>query len=166
VSSYPQDLPLPLIEDYSVDTQYGVSAVIFERGNTRQRRGASKQRKVLQISVMLTTTAELWAWQSWANSYGYDWHLMYLISNYSGASGGDPTLHYIRYIGDPAIQFVGANVFRVTLQAEMDIDRPPVGIVVTSEDWIIGGTPADPSDDNSIQAGTPASPSTDFIIAG
>lgn len=166
MSSYPSGLPSPLVEDYSVDTRYGVSAVTFERGNTRQRRNASKQRQVFQLTVILTTAAQLWQWQSWANAYGYDWHLMDLVSNYSGAAGGVPLAHYVRYIGDPSIQLVGANNFRVTVQAEMDIDRLPIGIITPSGNVIIGGTPADPSNDNSIQAGTPASPSTDFIIAG
>lgn len=167
MSVYPSGLPSPLVEDYSVDTRYGVSAVMFERGNTRQRRSASKQRQVFQLTMLLTTTSQLWEWQSWANAYGYDWHLMDLVSNHSGAAGGVPLAHYVRYIGDPSIQLVGANNFRVTVPAEMDIDRLPVGvIVIPSGDVFIGGTPASPSNSNSIQAGTPASPSTNSIIAG
>lgn len=165
MSAYPSGLPSPLVEDYSVDTRYGVSAVTFERGNTRQRRNASKLRQVFQLTVILTPQ-QLWTWQSWANAYGYDWHLLDLVNSYSGGVGSVPLSHYVRYISDISIQLVGANNFRVTVQAEMDIDRLPIGIVTPSGNVIIGGTPAAPSNSNSIQAGTPASPSTDFIIAG
>jgi hypothetical protein len=108
----------------------------------------------------------LWTWQAWANTYGYDWHYLNLISNYSGFTTDIAIPHYVRYTGDIQIQPLGANYFMVSFEAEMDLNTLPQGIVQVTGDWIIGGTPASPSNSNSIQAGTPASPSTDFIIAG
>jgi len=165
VSQYPSGLPSPLVENYGVDVKYGVSAVTFERGNTRQRRSPSINRRVFSLSMILTTQ-QLWQWQSWANRYGYDWHYMDLATSYSGALGATAIPHYVRYISDISIQVLDFQHVRVSVQAEMDVNTLPIGIVVPTGDVIIGGTPASPSNSNSVQAGTPASPSTDFIIAG
>ncbi len=160
---YPSGLPNALVQDYRVEVSHGVSAVAFERGNTRQRRSVNTKRHVFGLS-MIFTMPQLWEWQSWANAYGYDWHYMDMISSYSGASGAIP--HLVRYIGDISFQTVDLEHVRVSVQAEMDLNTLPLGDIVPSGDWIIAGTPAAPSNSNSIQAGTPAAPSTDFIIAG
>lgn len=159
---YPSGLPSALVQDYRVEVAHGVTAVAFERGNTRQRKRATTRRHVFGLSFVFTVP-ELWTWQSWANAYGYDWHYMDLISSYSGASGAIP--HLVRYIGDISFQTVDLEHVRVSVQAEMDLNTLPLGDVVPSGDWIIGGTPAAPSTDFII-GGTPAAPSTDFIIAG
>lgn len=160
---YPSGLPTALVQDYRVEVSYGVSAVAFERGNSRQRKSVTTQRHVFGLSFVFTVP-ELWTWQSWANAQGYDWHYMDLISSYSGAARAIP--HLIRYIGDISFQTVDLEHVRVSVQAEMDLNTLPLGDIVPSGDWIIGGTPAAPSNSNSIQAGTPAAPSPDFIIAG
>jgi hypothetical protein len=89
---------------------------------------------------------------------------MDLISGYSGAARA--ITHLIRYIGDLSFQTVDLEHVRVSVQAVMDLNTAPLGDIVPSGDWIIGGTPASPSSTNWILGGTPASPSTDFIIAG
>jgi hypothetical protein len=160
---YPLDLPAPLVSGYQVDVRYGVTAVAFERGNSRQRKSVTTQRHVFNLSFVFSAI-QLWQWQSWANRYGYDWHYMDLISSYSGASGAIP--HLIRYTGDISFQTIDLEHVRVSIDAEMDLNTLPLGDIVPSGDWIIGGTPAAPSSSNSIQAGTPAAPSSDFIVAG
>jgi hypothetical protein len=160
---YPLELPGPLVSGYQVDVSYGVTAVAFERGNTRQRRGVTSKRHVFGLSFVFTVP-ELWTWQSWASRHGYDWHYMDLISSYSGAARAIP--HLIRYTGDISFQTIDLERVRVSVEAEMDLNTLPLGDVVPSGDWIIGGTPASPSSANWILGGTPASPSTDFIIAG
>jgi hypothetical protein len=165
VTTYPSSLPSPQIADYQVETFTGVSAVTFEAGNTRQRRSARQERYAFKLSVVLSK-AELWTWQAWVNTYGYDWHYIDLISNFSGFTTDIAIPHYVRYTSDTTIQPLGGGYFRASFDAEMDLATLPLGIVQQTGDVIIGGTPADPSNSNSIQAGTPASPSTDFIIAG
>ena len=159
---YPSGLPCALVQDYRVEVAHGVSAVAFEHGNTRQRRGVTTRRHSFGLT-MVFTVPQLWTWQSWANQHGYDWHYMNLISSYSGASRAIP--HLIRYTGDISFQTIDLEHVRVSVMAEMDLDTLPLGFVIPSGDWIIGGTPDDPSTDFII-GGTPDDPSTDFIIAG
>lgn len=164
MSAYPSTLPCPQIEGYQVDIDYGVSGVTFENGNRRQRRQFRQERHYFTFSLVLTT-AQLWTWQSWANQFGYDWHYMNLESNYSGLAGQTLIPHYIRYISDISIEAVDIDYFRVSVQAEMDVDTLPIGVVEFTGDWLIANTPAAPATDRII-AGTPAAPATDFIIAG
>lgn len=163
--SYPFGLPQPLVSGYGVDVNYGLSAVTFERGNTRQRRGVSRQRHVFSLSMILTIP-QLWEWQSWANRYGYDWHLMDLQSSFSGAASVRLIPHTVRYISDISVQLVDHAHVQVAVQAEMDLNTLPIGAVIPSGDWYVGGTPASPSSSNSVQAGTPAAPSSNVITAG
>ncbi len=162
---YPLGLPAPLVSGYQVDVAYGVTAVTFERGNTRQRKSVTTQRHTFGLSFVFTVP-ELWTWQSWANRYGYDWHYINLISSYSAANANRAIPHLVRYIGDISFQIVDLEHVRVSVQAEMDLNTLPQGDVILTGNWIIGGTPASPSNSNSILAGTPAAPSTDFIVAG
>jgi hypothetical protein len=165
VTTYPSNLPSPQIADYQVNVFSGVSSVTFEGGNTRQRRSARQERYAFRLSVVLSKS-ELWTWQAWANTYGYDWHYLDLISNFSGFTTDIAIPHYVRYTGDIQIQPLGADYFMASFDAEMDLSTLPLGIVQQTGDVIIGGTPASPSNSNSVQAGTPASPSSNFIIAG
>jgi hypothetical protein len=165
VTAYPSTLPLPTIGDYQVAITTGVSAVRFENGGTRQRRSAKQERHVFALSLVLTMT-ELWQWQSWANEFGYDWHYLNLTSSYAGFTAGRTLPHYIRYTGDINITPLSGTQVRVSLQAEMDLNTLPPGIVDQTGDVYIAGTPASPSSSNTIRAGTPAAPSADVIIAG
>lgn len=166
MTDYPSTLPLPAIADYAVQTVMGVAAVAFENGNRRQRRTSRRERHTFNLSFTFTT-AQLWTWQSWANQYGYDWHQMLLESAYSGfsATGDRLILHYIRYTSDIDIEAIGNGYLRVTVSAELDLDRPPSGNIVPTGNWYVAGTPASPAT-NTITAGTPASPATDTITAG
>ena len=65
-----------------------------------------------------------------------------------------------------AIEPVSAAHVRVSVEAEMDLNTLPLGIVDQTGNVYVAGTPASPSSANTIRAGTPASPSTDQIIAG
>lgn len=164
MTAYPSTLPCPQIDGYQVDVDYGVTAVTFEHGNTRQRRSASRERHVFNLSVVLTLP-ELWTWQSWANKYAYDWHQMNLESHYAGLAGKIFVAHTIRYISDLTIEPIDADYMRVSFQAEMDMDTLPAGVVQPSGNWIIARTPGNAATDWII-AKTPASPSTDTITAG
>lgn len=166
MSNYPSTLPSPQLSGYQVVVDYGMSSVTFEHGNTRQRRGVKQERYFFTYSVVLTQY-ELWIWQSWANQYGYDYHYEYLETHYSGMTSSRAIPHYIRYISDITITPIDLERFVVTLQAEMDPNTRPLGVVEFTGNWYVGGTPAAPSNSNSIIAGTPASPSnSNTIIAG
>lgn len=164
--SYPSTLPAPQIAEYQVEVGFGVSAVRFERGNTRQRKSVKNERHVFVLAYVLDPSL-LWPWQNWVNKYGYDWHYQNLASSYSGFSADVLIPHYVRLISDVSITPIDANHVRVTVQAEMNLSTVPQGIVVQTGDWVLAGTPASPSSSNSYQAGTPASPSNSAtLIAG
>lgn len=165
MAAYPEFLPAPQVSGYGVETITGVSAVTFERGNTRQRRSIRRERHVFNLSLVLTMP-DLWAWQSWANQYGYDWHTMNLQTHYAGLAGTTLLPHLVRYISDITIEPVGFDYVRVSLQAEMDANTLPGGLVDFTGNWYLGGTPAAPSSSNWVLGGTPASPSVNFIVAG
>jgi hypothetical protein len=166
MADYPSSLPLPLVADYAVQTVMGVSSVGFERGNKRQRRTSSRERHTFSLSFVFTT-AQLWAWQSWANQSGYEWHLMNLESAYSALSDTGARLvpHYVRYTSDITIEALGNGYLRVLVAAELDLDRAPDGRITPTGNWYVSGTPAAPAT-NTITAGTPASPASNTITAG
>lgn len=166
MTDYPSTLPAPQIAEYAIETAMPISAVTFERGNKRQRRGAKRDRQVFTLSFIFST-AQLTVWQLWANQYGYNWHSMDLESAYSGLSLDESILipHTVRYISDIALQLVAPDVFRVSVTAEMDVSTIPEGALPSSGNWYVAGTPASPAT-NTITAGTPASPAADSIIAG
>lgn len=164
MTDYPSTLPCPQIEGYQVNVDYGMTAVTFEHGNRRQRRGSSYEIHVFSLSLVLSIR-ELWLWQSWANQYAYGWHKMNLESHYSGLAGKQLIPHTIRYISDIAIEAIDADYVRATFMAELDMTTLPEGVIITGSDWIIAGTPPAPSADWII-AGTPGLPSTDTITAG
>lgn len=165
MAEYPSGLPLATVSGYEIAIDHGVSAVAFERGNTRKRHFAKQERHSFALS-MVFSLSELWVWQSWANQYGYDWHYMPMVSNYSGFTGTTPVPHYIRYTSDIGIQMIAADYVRVTVQAELDVNTLPQGSVDFTGNWYLGGTPAVPSSSNWILGGTPAAPSANNIIAG
>lgn len=161
---YPSTLPCPQIDGYQIETDFNVSRVTFEHGNTRQRRYAEHEVHTFSLSLVLSIR-QLWEWQSWANQYGYDWHWMQLESHYSAAGKNGLLPHYIRYISDISIAPVDADYVRVSFQAEMDLNTQPQGVVQVTRNWILAGVPLTPST-NWIVARTPDDPSTDHIIAG
>lgn len=166
MAGYPSTLPTPSIEGYQSQVDYGYSGVTFENGNRRQRK--RYRQEIYQFSFSLILTSEqLWTWQSWANDFGYSWHWMKMQSNYVGAGGATVLLHYIRYTSDISIEALDGPYFRVTVQAEMDINTLPQGVAVNTGNWIRAGTPASPSNSNTYIAGTPASPSnSNTVISG
>lgn len=166
MAQYPATLPGPLVAEYGVNNVFGLTAVRFENGGSRQRRGAKRDRIVFALSFHFST-AQLWTWQSWANGEGYSWHTMELESAWSGLSGTGETVipHTVRYISDIVIEPLGAGYVKATVQAEMDVNTLPQGIVVQTGTWYVARTPSNPATDRII-AGTPAAPSADVIIAG
>lgn len=162
---YPISLPCPQIDSYQVVVDHGVTSVVFEHGNTRQRHNAKQERHFFALS-MVFDIIQLAEWQSWANRYGYEWHIMPLESEYSGVIGQTLVNHTIRYTSDISIEPVDLRRFKVSVEAEMDLTTLPLGVVEFTGNWYRAGTPAAPSSTNWILAGTPAAPSANNIIAG
>ena len=164
---YPSILPCPQIEGYQVSVVYGTSGVTFENGMTRRRKGLKQEKHLFQLSIVLST-AQLWAWQNWANAKGYEWHWMKLASDLAGFRDTPVAAHYIRYISDISIEPVDAKYFRVSVQAEMELNSVPPGSFEPTGNWIVAQTPASPSNLNLVSAETAAgiTPAIDDIAAG
>ena len=164
---YPATLPCPQIEGYQVSVTYGTTGVMFENGITRRRHGPKKEMHIFSIALVLST-AQLWTWQSWANVNGYDWHWMGLASDVFGFRGTIMQKHYIRYISDITINPVDAKYFRVSFQAEMDINFTTPGIFEPSNRWLIGKRPVAPATPDVVIAeiAPGVAPATDNISAG
>lgn len=164
---YPSTLPCPQIEGYQISVVYGTSGVTFENGMTRRRKGMKQEQHVFQLSIVVST-AQLWQWQNWANAYGYEWHWMKLASDLAGFRDPPVAAHYIRYISDISIEPVDAKYFRVSVQAEMELNSVPAGTFDPTGNWIVAQTPASPSNLNLVSAETAAgiTPATDDIAAG
>jgi hypothetical protein len=181
--AYPGALPLPVVQPYAIVAQTGLSAVKFEHGNNRQRRGSRRARQVFSLSFTLTV-AQLGQWVSWANGSGYDWELMSLAGPYSS---GVVTPHLVRLIGSPEVQMLTPSVAQVSVMAELNVESVHAGIVIFTGNRIIAGAPSSPSaslviggrltrapapalllvpDGTWIVAQTVAIPAVDFVRAG
>lgn len=117
--NYPSFLPCPQLEGYQIGISYGSEGVVFENGNSRRRRQFQTEVHTFSMS-MVFTSKQLWDWQTWANRSGFNWHWMSLASDLSGSS--TTSLHNVRYIGDFSIEPVDAQYFKVTVQAEMNLN--------------------------------------------
>lgn len=164
MADYPSTLPKPQIEGYQVQINYGHSGVTFENGNRRQRRGFKKEVYTFQFSLVLTTR-QLWTWQSWANDFGYAWHWMDMQTDFVGTTPTTVTPHYIRYTDDISIEAIDQEHFRVTVQAEMDLNTAPRNPEGYSGNFIEAKTPSNIATD-IIVAGILSALSADLIIAG
>lgn len=166
MTDYPQTLPCPTTSDYKGVVDFGFSSVMFNRGNTRRRRRAASRLETYDLSFVYTTN-QLWQFQTWANMFGYDWHHMPLVTHFSGLV--DPAsilLHRCRMISDINISALTADIFRVKFSVEIDTSTRPLGVIVPTGRWIIGGTPPVTSLPDWIIARTPSAPSTYIIAAG
>jgi len=181
--AYPGTLPLPAVQPYAMAAETGLSAVKFEHGNNRQRRGARRARQVFSLSFTLTV-AELGQWMAWANGSGYGWELMSLAGPYSNCA---VTPHLVRLMSNPEVQMLTPAVAQVSVMAELNVESVHAGIVVYTGNRIIAGAPASPSaslviggrltlasapalslvpDGTWIVAKTVAVPAVDFVRAG
>lgn len=164
MATYPSNLPAPLIAEYSNSVNFGLSAIQFETGHRRQRRGAKRERQVFGLALVMPRALQ-YQWQTWINQYGYDFHYLDLESNWSGGTGQTLIPHFVRVIGDIVVEEIDGMNVKITYQVEMDLNTLPTGAFVPSGNWYVARTPSTPPTDRII-AGTPSSPSTDWVIAG
>jgi len=108
----------------------------------------------------------LYSWQNWVNKFGYDYFEMEMTSWLSSQAGQSTSLHFVRFTSDLSMSYTDKNVVTIAVTAELSPAQvsnysPPAG-----DNWILGGTPSNPSVGNPVVAGSPPSPSPDIIIAG
>jgi len=165
---YPSIYPCPSrIEGHSQNMSAGLVRTPMQAGNARQRR----THRVLPTRISLVFMVEqvgYAAWVAWINRNAWDdWIVMRLPGLLASRLGLDTAPIAIRFITDLQAELLPVHRlwwWRVRVEAEY-LPAPEQLIPIPFGDWIIAGTPSDPSPD-WIVAGTPADPSLDLILPG
>lgn len=115
------------------------------------------------LSLTFEMTNDWYAvWYEWVRTYAWMWFEMDIVSRHTPVN--ITSRHRIRFISEIQLQKLGDNWLSISVQAEiMPADAEDPNAPVPEYDWVIAGTPDEPSADWEL-AGTPASPSTDWTI--
>ena len=161
METYPTTLPMPDKDSYGGVIDWGLIRTGYAVPAPRQIKGYGRETNSLAMSFSMVNDDYI-TWLTWVNTYGYNWFLMPVVSEYTPVKV--TSTHRVRFTSD--IQYVkrGDNWITVSIGAEIlqgDIEDP-LALSTKAYDFIIGGTPAAPSAD-IIYCGTPAAPSTETI---
>lgn len=120
IPRWPKTLPYPDRDGYEYAIEFGLLRTAFEGGYTRQRRTAWGMPATFGMSFRMTT-AQLGILQTFLDKSGYGWFAMDLVSGGARVVRplSDCVLHKVRFISNPTHALIGPNVWRVTLQAEV-----------------------------------------------
>jgi hypothetical protein len=165
--TYPESFRCAQITPYRISVDMGVLRTAMDGGSYRQRRVYRIMPHLFQLEFVMTVV-ELGAWQEWVNVYAYDFFTMpKLESMYAGKIGEISSPHSIRFTSNLEIDNPLYGWVRVKVGAELDpLQAANSGPLVPSDQWIIAGRPAAPSNANRIIAGSPGAVSTERISAG
>lgn len=120
IPQWPKTLPAPDRDGYQYALEFGLLRTGMQGGYTRQRRTVFGMPASFALSFRMNT-AQLGILQAFLHLYGYSWFAMDLVS---GAArivrpASDCVLHKVRFVSNPTHDMVGPNVWRVSLQAEV-----------------------------------------------
>jgi hypothetical protein len=165
---YPPHLPcVSRIEGHSAALSAGLVRTPMNAGNTRQRRTFRTLPHMLALVFVIEQKVYA-EWLAWVNVYAWDeWVSMKLPGLLASRLGTDTASIQVKFCTDLQAELLPVHrlwYWRVRVTAEY-IPTPEHLAPVLSGDWIVAGTPGDPSPD-WIVAGTPAAPSPDWISAG
>lgn len=119
VQVWPHDLPLPDRDGYGYTTRFGLVRTQFQNGFTRQRRMIWNQPSPLNFRFRMNT-AQLGKFHEFLEGPGYtNWFQMELVlgGGFSTEYKRDCMIAAVRFLGDPRVQQIGPNLFRVDIQA-------------------------------------------------
>lgn len=120
IPQWPKTLPMPDRDGYQYVIELGLLRTQFEGGFTRQRRSVWGMPAQFAMSFRMTT-AQLAILQVFIDKFGFSWFAMDLVSG--GARvvrpASDCVLHKVRFTTNPSHELIGPNVWRVSLQAEV-----------------------------------------------
>lgn len=120
IPQWPSTLPQPDRDGYNYGIEFGLMRTVMQGGYARQRRTVYGMPATFAMSFRMNT-AQLAILQTFLHAYGYSWFAMDLVSG--GARvvrpASDCVLHKVRFISNPAHDMIGPNVWRVTLNAEV-----------------------------------------------
>ncbi len=148
--------------NYGGEMAFGVRRTSVPTALANQVIQFNARRDTLSLTFEMTND-EYSEWFDWAKENAWWWFRMELVTPWNPVD--IVSLHRVRFISELEMSKAGDNWNRITVQAEvMPADGQDPAAPVDISDWVIAGTPANPSPDWVI-AGTPANPSTDWIIA-
>jgi len=164
---YPSSFQCPKIIPYAWSVDMGILRTPMEGGNARQRRRYRVMPHAFRLEFILSALA-LGQWQTWINSFAYDWFLMDLQSMWSAATGNIIAPHIIRFTSDLEFEDVTYGWVRCRVGAELSPNQYALGgPLLPTYAWVIAGTPLAPSLDGWVIAGDPTDPSSpDWIYSG
>lgn len=117
---WPATLPRPDRDGYGYTIAAGLLRTEFAGGYIRQRRTMFGMPAAFSMSFRMNT-AQLAILQTFLDRYGWSWFAMDLVSG--GARvvrpASDCVLHKVRFTSDATHELIGPNVWRVTMQAEV-----------------------------------------------
>ena len=164
---YPASFRCAQWTPYRIDVDMGVLRTAMDGGSYRQRRVYRTMPHQFALEFVMTVV-ELGAWQQWVNVNAYDYFTINnLESMYAGMIGEISSPHSIRFTTDLSIDNPTFGWVRVKVGAELDpLQAANLGPLIPSDQWIVGGTPAAPSNANKIIAGAPDDVAIERISAG
>lgn len=131
---WPKTLPAPDRDGYQYALAFGMLRTQMQGGPVRQRRTVFNMRGTFAMSFRMNT-AQLGILQVFLDHYGYGWFAMDLVSG--GARVWRPLSdclqHRVRFISDPAHAMIGPNLWRVTLDAEVEAMADPRADTATGD---------------------------------
>lgn len=120
IPQWPKSLPMPDRDGYQYAIEAGLIRTQFSGGYTRQRRTVWGMPATFAMNFRMNT-AQLAILQTFLDVAGFSWFAMDLVSG--GARvvrpASDCVLHKVRFISNPSHELIGPNVWRVSLQAEV-----------------------------------------------
>lgn len=123
---WPAALPEPDRDGYQYDLNFGVVRTAMQGGAVRQRRTAWGLHSTIALSFRMNT-AQLGVLQLFLDLYGFGWFAMDLVTGAARVINprSDCLLHKVRCVTDPLHAMIAPNLWRVTLNVEVEAMRDP-----------------------------------------
>jgi hypothetical protein len=117
---WPKTLPAPDRDGYQYAIEFGLLRTAMEGGYIRQRRTVFGMPATFALTFRMNTL-QLGTLEIFLHQYGYSWFAMDLVSGAARVvrPGSDCVLHKVRFISNPNHDMIAPNLWRVTLQAEV-----------------------------------------------
>jgi hypothetical protein len=164
VPIYPATFPVPRVAAYQYNVDAGLIRTPMDGGFPRQRRLYDVMPHAWSLEFVLTN-ATLYGWQTWVNSYGYDYFQIDMTSWLSSQAGKLVVPHIIRFTSNLVVEVSAKPNFVVRVEADLSPSQVTTFNPTPYGNWIDAGEPSVPATDTRT-AGRPASPSLDTTTAG
>lgn len=164
--AYPSSFQCPQIKPYAWAVDMGIVRTPMEGGNARQRRRYRTMPHAFRLEFVMPALS-VGQWQSWVNAFAYDWFSINLESMWSAATGKITSPHLVRFISNLEWENVVYGWVRVRVQAELSPNQIALGgPLLPTYNWIIGGTPVDPSSGGqTVTTWNPADKNANIILS-